>query len=312
MSVEKKVVIVAGATGYLGLKIVAALLAQGARVKALVRATSDRSGLEALGVADFAVGDMMDRGSLKAALAQNPAADALVASAAGYTGHSKGDSPKTDTEGYRNLVDAAREAALPRFVLVSILESDKAVTVPHFHRKYLVEEYLKKQGQPFIALRAGAFLDQARDMVLPQVKKGIYPEFFHSVALGMVYTPDLARYAAQAAISLPGTALGRSVDIGWATPATGSALASAFSRVLGKPVEAKPAFPALATKVVMPFMGLFNEGVRDMSAMMKWVGSGVYVSRDPQAQKELFGELPTLEEAVARYCRDRGLGPETA
>ncbi len=284
---EKKIVTVAGATGYLGLKIVKALLAQGARVKAMVRVASDRAKLEALGVTDFVVGDMMDRESLKAALVQSPKADALIASAAGYTGHSKGDSAKTDTEGYKNLVDASKEAGLPRFVLISILESDKAVTVPHFHNKYLVEEYLKMEKQPFIALRAGAFLDQARDMVLPQVKKGIYPEFFHAIALGMVYTPDLARYAALAATSLPDAALGRSVDIGWETPVTGSLLAQAFSRVLGKPVEARPAFPFIATKVLMPFMGLFNEGLRDMSAMMKWVGTGAYVSRNPQIQKEI-------------------------
>jgi len=290
---EKKIVTVAGATGYLGLKMVKALLDQGARVKAMVRVTSDRSKLEALGVTDFVVGDMMDRGSLEAALAQSPKADALIASAAGYTGHSKGDSAETDTEGYKNLVDASRESGLPRFVLISILESDKAITVPHFHHKYLVEEYLRKEKQPFIALRAGAFLDQSRDVVLPQVKEGIYPELFHGIALGMVYTPDLARYAAFAAISLPDAALGRSVDIGWETPASGSRLAQAFSQVLGKPVEAKPVFPPMATK--------------DMSAMMEWVGTGAYVSRNPQVQKELFGDLPTVEEAVRRYCRDRGL-----
>ena len=304
---EKKVVAVVGASGYLGQKIVAALLAQGAEVRALVRATSDRTRLEALGVADFAVGDMMDRESLKAALSQSPRADALVASAAGYTRHSKGDSPKTDVEGYTNLVDACREAGIPRFVLISILESDKAVTVPHFYRKYLAEEYLKKVHQPFIALRAGAFLDQAKDMVLPRVKQGIYPELFRGVSLGMVYTPDLARYAAMAATGLPSSALGRSVDIGWESPAGGSSLAEAFSRVLGKPVEARPAFPPLFAKLVVPVMSLFNEGLRDMSAMMKWVGTGVYVSRNPRIQKELFGELPTIEEAVRRYCRDRGL-----
>ena len=155
----------------------------------MVRVTSDRTNLTALGVTDFVVGDMMDRGSLKAALAQSPRSDALIASAAGYTRHFQGDSEATDTEGYKNLVDACKEAGLPRFVLISILESDKAVNVPHFHHKYLVEEHLKKVKQPFIALRAGAFLDQARDMVLPQVKEGIYPELFHGVSLGMVYTP---------------------------------------------------------------------------------------------------------------------------
>jgi hypothetical protein len=41
--------------------------------------------------------------------------------------------------------------------------------------------------------------------------------------------------------------------------------------------------------------------------MIKWIDTGVYVSKNPQRQKELFGELPTVEESVRQYCRDRGL-----
>ena len=253
-----KIVVVVGATGYLGQKIVSALIAGGAQVRALVRPTSDRTRLEALGVSDFAVGDMLDRDSLKTALAQRPGADALVSNAAGYTRHREGDSPKTDVEGYRNLIDACKEAGIPRFVLISILESDKAAKVPHFYHKFLAEEYLKQAKQPYIALRAGAFLDQARDMALPQLKNGIYPAMFAGVSLGMVYTPDLARYAAMAATSLPDSALGRSVDIGWESPASGARLAETFSRVLGRPIVAKPAFPPLVGKVMMPVMSLFN------------------------------------------------------
>ena len=65
--------------------------------------------------------------------------DAIVASAAGYTRYTKGDSSQIDTVGYWNLVDAAKEAGIPRFVPISILESDKAVTVPPLHTTYLIE-----------------------------------------------------------------------------------------------------------------------------------------------------------------------------
>src|ERR1700733_15109099 len=115
-NMERKVVTVVGATGKLGLEIVKALLAQGADVRAMVRSTSNRSKLEALGVTDFVIGDMLDAQSLKTALIKNPLSDAIVACAAGYTRHSKGDSTKTDTQGYRNLVDASKEAKIPRFI----------------------------------------------------------------------------------------------------------------------------------------------------------------------------------------------------
>ena len=49
--------------------------------------------------------------------------------------------------------------------------------------------------------------------------------------MGMIYTPDLARYAAMAAISLPESALGEAVDVGWNQPVSGDDLAAAFSKV---------------------------------------------------------------------------------
>jgi uncharacterized protein YbjT (DUF2867 family) len=300
-------VLVVGATGTLGRKIAKALIERGARVRALVRSTSDRSPLQASGVADFAVGDLLDPGSLKSALAIQPKADAIVASAAGYTRHTKGDSRLTDTIGYRNLVDASREAGIPKFVLISILESDKAVSVPHFHDKYQIEEYLRRKGQPFVALRAGAFLDQADDRVLAAVKSGYYPAFFPRVELGMVYTPDLARYASMAALSAPASAAGTIVDVGWASPASGEDLARAFSKVLGRAIVEKPAFPPFIAKIVLPLMGLFLPFAKDMRAMMSWVETGAYVSKNTERQKSLFDDLPTIEEAVRRYCGDRGL-----
>ena len=303
----KKVVALFGATGALGLKIAKEIIERGAEVRAVVRGTSSRTNLEKLGVTDFVVGDMMDPASLKIALAKTPKADAVVASAAGYTAHTKGDSPAIDTEGYRNLIDAAKQAAIPRFILISILECDKATEVPHFYHKHLAEKHLKEVGQPFIALRPGAFLDQAKDFVLPKIEKGIFPAFVPGVSMGMIYTPDLARYAAMAAISLPESALGETVDVGWNQPVSGDDLAAAFSKVLGKKVVAKPAFPALVVNVVLPVVGLFNASVKDTLAMIRWIKTGIYKSKNTQRQNELFSDLPTVEEAVRRYCKDRKL-----
>jgi uncharacterized protein YbjT (DUF2867 family) len=304
---DKKVVTVVGATGALGSKIVKALLDKDVHVRALVRATSNRRGLQDLGVTDFVTGDMMDPGSLLKALSTLPKSDALVASAAGYTRHTKGDSPETDVQGYRNLVDATKAAGISRFILISILECDKAAGVPHFYHKHLVEKYLREKGQPFIALRAGAFLDQARDFVLPKVQKGIFPTFVPGVEYGMIYTPDLARYAAIAATSLPENELNTTVDVGWDMPATGTNVAQAFSKVLGKTIVARPAFPPFVANVILPFMGLFAGGLKDMNEMVKWIKIGNYTSKNTQRQKKLFGDLPTIEEAVRKYCKDRKL-----
>lgn len=303
---KPKKVVVAGATGDLGTKIVKALLDLRTEVTALVRATSDRSKLQAMGVRNFVVGDMMSKQSLKDALHADDDYDAIVASAAGYTRHSKGDSTETDTIGYKNLVDATKEADIPRFVLISILECDKALTVPHFHHKYLVEQYLREKKQPFIALRPGAFLDQAQDFIPPKLAKGVFPVFFEG-DYGTICTPDLARYAATAAVSVPDGELNTTVDVGLRTPVNGDSLAAAFSKVLNKPVKAKPAFPPFVTKFVMPIVGKFNSSLGDMNSMVRWVNTGAYVSKDTTRQQKLFGDLPTVEEAVRRYCKDRKL-----
>jgi uncharacterized protein YbjT (DUF2867 family) len=306
---ETRIVTVVGASGTLGSEIVRALLEKGARVRAMVRATSDRTKLESLGVTEFVVADLMDATSLHRALSAEPRAEAVVASVAGFSAHTartKGDNSRTDTEGYRNLVDAAKDVGVPRFVLISILECDKAPDVPHFHQKFVTEKYLAEKRQPYLALRAGAFLDRARDVVAQKVRKGVFPDIAPGVAMSIVYSPDLARYAAEAALDVPASALNQSVDICCDVPATGPLLAAAFTRALGRSVVAKPALPPLFL-AVLTLAGLFVKALRDQITVLAWIRKGGYISRDTQKQKDLFGELPTIENAVARYCRDKGL-----
>jgi uncharacterized protein YbjT (DUF2867 family) len=304
-----RIVTVVGASGTLGSEIVRALLEKGAHVRAMVRATSDRTKLESLGVTEFLVADLRDASSLQRAMTAEPQAEAVVASAAGFsahTAHTKGDNSRTDTEGYRNLVDAAKNAGVPRVVLISILECDKAPDVPHFSQKFATEKYLAEKRQPYLALRAGAFLDRAQDVVAPRVRKGVFPDIVPGLALDMIYSPDLARYAAEAALDLPASALNQSVDVCCDVPATGPMVAAAFTRVLGRPVVAKPVVPPLLV-AMLPLMAWFVPRLRDQIKVLTWMRKGGYVSHERQKQKNLFGELPTIEDSVARYCRDKGL-----
>ena len=134
---------------------------------------------------------MLDKNSLKDRLSPKHGFDVIVASAAGYTKPS--NSTKTDTVGYCNLVDATKEAGIPRFVLISILESDESVNVPHFHNKYLTEKYLQEKKQPYIALRPGAFFDWNNSFMLKRISNGTIPVFFTEASYRTIFTPDLAR-----------------------------------------------------------------------------------------------------------------------
>jgi uncharacterized protein YbjT (DUF2867 family) len=311
---ETRTVTVVGASGTLGSEIVRALLARGVRVRAMVRPTSNRARLDALGVTDYAVADLNDPASLRLALTAEPRAAAVIASAAGFSAHSartKGDNSRADTEGYRSLIDAAKYAGIPRFVLISILECDQAPGVPHFRQKLMAEQYLAEKQLPYLSLRAGAFIDRNTDIVPPKVRKGIFPEWTPGVALSMVYSPDLARNAVQAALDAPASALNQCVDVCWNAPATGPQMAAAFTRALGRPIVAKPAIPPLLF-AMLPLVVRFVPSLRDSYAVLNWIRKGGYVSRDVQKQKDLFGEPATIDDAVARYCRDKGLVEPTA
>ncbi|HEV3104586.1 MAG TPA: NmrA family NAD(P)-binding protein, partial [Trinickia sp.] len=63
----RDLVLVTGASGFVGSAVARAALAQGFAVRVLVRATSPRKNLEALD-AQIAVGDMRDEASMRAAL----------------------------------------------------------------------------------------------------------------------------------------------------------------------------------------------------------------------------------------------------
>ena len=144
-------------------------------------------------------------------------ADAVVTTAAGYTHHSKGDTPEIDKTGNRNLADAASRAGVRRFVLTSILTCDQTPKVPHFWHKKLAEDQLEELGVPFVSLRPGAFLDQiTRFGGDPFAKRRLMWFGSPTIPLTYVLTSDLAGYLADA-VDAPGVD-GQRIDIGWDRP----------------------------------------------------------------------------------------------
>jgi hypothetical protein len=127
----------------------------------------------------------------------------------------------------------------------------------------------------------------------------------------MIYSPILARYAAEAALDLPASALNQSVDVCCDVPATGPMVAAAFTRVLRRPVVAKPVVQPLLV-AMLPLVAWFVPALRGQIAALAWIRKGGYVSHERQKQKDLFGEPPTIEDSVARYCRDKELITPTA
>jgi uncharacterized protein YbjT (DUF2867 family) len=298
MSVKGPVLVVGG-TGMLGAQVVAELLSRREWVRALLRPTSDATGLEQAG-AEIARGDMMDPASLLKAM---DGADAVISTAAGYTRHSKGDTDKIDTIGNRNLADAASRSGVRRFVLTSILTCDQTPQVPHFWHKKLAEDRLEELGVPFVSLRPGAFLDMIIRMGGdPFAKRRLMWYGSPTIPLTFMLTQDLAGYLADA-VDAPGVD-GQRIDIGWDRPVNIEEIAQISSRLLRQQVRVRtiPAGLIIAAGAVV---GRFNPMVKDMVAMMRWFQTGRFVA-DPSRQREVFGQVPTAEDSIARLVSSLG------
>jgi uncharacterized protein YbjT (DUF2867 family) len=292
-------VLVVGGTGMLGGQVVSELLARGKRVRALVRPTSDAKRLESNGV-EIARGDMMDPASLLQAM---DGADAVVSTAAGYTRHSKGDTDEIDIIGNQNLANAARRAGVNRFVLTSILTCDQTPQVPHFWHKKLAEDRLEDLGVPFVALRPGAFLDMITQMGGdPFTKRRLMWFGSQTLPLTFVLTRDLAGYLADA-VDAPGVD-GQRIDIGWDRPVSMEEIAQISGRLLGEKIRVW-SIPAPLINTAGAVVGKFNPMIKDMTAMMRWFQTGQYVA-DTTRQREVFGQVPTAEDAIGRLIRSLG------
>jgi uncharacterized protein YbjT (DUF2867 family) len=289
-------VLVVGATGSLGGKVVDELLKRGKSVRALVRSTTDSSRLENKGVV-IVRGDMLDLDSLVTAMV---GADAVITTAAGYTRGGK-NAQDIDTVGNANLGEAARRTGIRRFVLTSILTSDQTPHVPHFWHKKVAEDKLEQLGVPFIALRPGAFIDQVASMGGNPVEKGRMVWLGKpSVPLTFVHTSDLAAYLAAAVDADAGD--NERVDIGWDRPISVIEVASLITASSGKPIKVW-AIPSALTRLIGAVAGRFSPIVQDMTAMFGWFDTGRYVA-NPRRQEQLFGPPPTAEDAMARVTNE--------
>jgi uncharacterized protein YbjT (DUF2867 family) len=285
-------VLVVGATGNLGGQVVDELLQRGKHVRALVRPTTDASALESRGV-QIARGDMLDLASLVAAM---DGADAVITTAAGYTrgGNSATD---IDTVGNANLAEAAHRTGVRRFVLTSILTSDQTPGVPHFWHKKLAEDKLQELGVPFIALRPGAFLDQIATMGGDPITKGRIMWIGKPTSpLTFVLISDLAQYLA-VAVDVDADD-GERVDIGWDRPVAAKEAARLLGDAMNRSITVL-AIPARIARFAGVALGPFMPIVKDMAAMFSWFDTGNYVA-DTTRQAELFGPVPTAEDATRR------------
>lgn len=298
-----KTVLVIGGTGHVGRKVIAILCGRGAAVRAMVRPGSDASRIEDPGVM-IVRGDMMDPASLDAAFA---GVDAAISCAAGYTKRRKSDSAQTDRVGNLNLARAAKRSGVGRYVLNSILQCDDAPGVSHFVDKADAEAELRKLGVPFVAIRPGAFLDQAEDYIAANALKNTFMGIGDSdtTRWSWAYTQDIAESLVQAVFA-DARIVGQTVDVGWSTgPVSNKELADTIAAVTHRKLK-RTIVPWWVVRAGTAVVGMFNRGAGDLGQMFLYFRSGRYVA-DAKRHEELLGPLPTKEDAVRRWAEKEHL-----
>jgi NADH dehydrogenase len=159
-------VLVTGGTGFVGTHVVNALVDAGHYVRVLER---EPGAWKQAGLAcqEAVEGDLTDADSLRRAVAGQEVVVHLVAIIAG----SRRDFERVMEQGTRDLVAAAEEAGVKRFVLMSALGTTEQTKdlVPYYHAKWENEQTVKSAGlehvifrPSFVFARDGGALQQFR------------------------------------------------------------------------------------------------------------------------------------------------------
>jgi uncharacterized protein YbjT (DUF2867 family) len=139
-------ILVTGASGKTGQRVVAEITKKGGTVRAFVRRPDAGAALQQAGTAEIALGDLLDRDSLRRAMA-----------GAGQVLHICPPMHPQEDAIARSMIELAREASVDRFVLYSVLHPLLA-DVPHHDRKLQAERALVDSGLNYTILQPGRYM----------------------------------------------------------------------------------------------------------------------------------------------------------
>lgn len=151
---DEKVVLVTGATGYIGARLVPRLLEAGYRVRVLVRDPGRLSGRAWLKDVEVCTGDVLKPETLPPALNDVWAAYYLIHSMSGHQ-----DFHNRDVVAARNFGKAAAEAGVTQIVYLSGLgqEGDEHLS-EHLSSRHATGEALRESGVPVTEFRAAVIV----------------------------------------------------------------------------------------------------------------------------------------------------------
>jgi uncharacterized protein YbjT (DUF2867 family) len=278
-------VLVTGGTGFIGPHVIHALRAKETPVRALVRDPARATRLAAWGV-ELAAGDVTDPASLRAACAGVDAVVHLVAIIRGKPA----DFERVMSEGTRNVVTAAQEAGVRRFVLASALGLDERSkdAVPYFAAKWEMERAVRESGLEHVILRPSFVFGRDGGVLPTFVQLARYAPVTPIIGPGRqrlqpIWVEDLAEYYSRA-IDEPAAA-NRLFELGGPDAVSWNEFWERLKRVLG----------VRRPSVHVPF------GAMRLQATLTERLPGAPVSRDQLTMLELGDNVVTDPSAVETF-----------
>ena len=278
-------VLVTGATGFVGPHAVHALRAREVPVRALVRDPQRASRLASWG-AELVQGDVTDLSSLRAAVAGVDSIVHLVAIIKG----SRADFERVMGQGTRDLVAAAQEAGVRRFVLASALGLNERSrdAVPYFAAKWEMERAVRDSGLEYVIFRPSFVFGKDGGVLPTFVRLARFAPVTPIVGPGKqrlqpIWVEDVAEYYARA-IDLPAAA-NRTFEIGGPDAPTWNEFWERLKRAVG----------ARRPSVHVPF------SVMRLQAALTEKLPGAPVTRDQLTMLELGDNVVTDPAAVETF-----------
>ncbi len=143
-------ILITGATGFVGRALVRQLSSIGYPLRALIRPSAKSPRLPKGVPVEVAVVSLADTRGLRAAMRD---VETIFHLASAENQGSRGNLLQTDIEGTQNLVDAAADAGVDRIVYLSHLGAARASGYPAFKAKGIAEESIRGGKVPYTIIR---------------------------------------------------------------------------------------------------------------------------------------------------------------
>ena len=288
-------ILIIGASGFLGREVTKLLLSKGEQVRLLVRTPAKVVDLKQAG-AEVIQGDLIDPPSLVQAC---QGVDRVLAAAHSLLGEGRYKSEAVDDAGHRALIDDAKAAGVAHFVYMSMLGVSPDHPFDFARRKYAIEEYLKASGLSYTILRPSWYMEQNAHLFNGKsiLEKGKTSLLGKGTKLrNFVAARDVAQFAVRAL--LDPKLKNRTIDIGGPQNATNNQVAELYGKIAGVTprIRHMPPFMAKAMSIILKPV---QPGVGRIRYLSSLPDNAFCETFDPTALLAEFQiHLTTLEEFI--------------